>query len=241
MKKFNLLGMCVSMCLFLNAQLQINGSVQFVDFEVFNQDLANNSFPTLDEEIFTFSVIGTNEDAAKVYNRNGIIFNQYTRSGINNVTSDGFNELNLRSIGILSGTGFNILKKENITFGPSIDVLIVQNRLRLIENLPSDLSFNNVISRNVDTEEYRNIRWMFDGRLNLRFKTKAKEGKASYGIGLTGGYRWDPFQPEWRFERSNVRIEIPDSNQTGFVLGILITIKGPKIIPPRPKKKQERS
>ena len=118
---------------------------------------------------------------------------------------------------------------------------IVQNRIRLINNLPSNLGFSNVLANDVSTEEFRNTRLLFDGRLNLQLHFENESSKSSFGIGITGGYRWDPFSTTYRYERSSVKIDIPGTRQSGLMFGLFLTIKGPKLTPPKPNTKQERS
>ncbi len=243
MKKYSLIAIILCSYLLVKAQVQFSGSLLQANFEAFNLDLVSNNYPTVEDDAFTFSILFTNEENEdRVTNRNGIIFNHFEKINNDALTPNGgVNELSWRTIGVVSGTGYSIIEKKGITFGPSLDVLIVQNRLQLLRNLPTGLNFGNLLMNDVVAEDFRNTRFMFDGRLNLNFNFKNKESNSSFGVGITGGYRWDPFKENWRYQRSSVKVEIPGTSQSGFLLGLSISIKGPKFTPPKPNKKQERS
>ena len=245
MKKIYLTSLLLNFSLLLPAQIQFGGAIQFADFSEMNTNLSNNNYPTIEDEIYSFSIISAKRKAnVKWVSRFGFMFNHYSTEQPSVMTlppTNQVNEINLRTIGLVSGTGYNFIKKKNITFGPAIDVLIVQNRLRLLENLPSNLTFGNFLANDTQSEEFRNVKIMFEGNLNLLFHFTPKESKTEYGIGITGGYRWDPFDPEWRYEQSDVRVDIEGSQQSGLILGVMFTIKGPEFIPQKSNSKQERS
>ena len=245
MKKIYLTTLLLNFSLLLAAQIQFGGAVQLVDFSKMNTNLSNNNYPTIDDEILSFSIISAKRKAnVKWVSRFGFMFNHYTTAQPSNMTlppTNQINEVNLRTIGLVSGTGFNFINKKHITFGPAIDILMVQNRFKLLENLPSNLTFGNFLANDTQSEEFRNIKFMLEGNLNLLFHFTTKSSDTQYGIGFTGGYRWDPFDPEWRYEQSDVKVDIEGSQQSGFILGLLFTIKGPDFMPQKPNTKQERS
>jgi len=245
MKKVFLTNLLLNFSLFLAAQIQFGGAVQFADFSNMNANLLNNNYPSIDDEILSFSIISAKRKSDNNWvSRFGFMFNHYNTSTPSFMTLPPIsqvNDVNLRTVGLISGTGYNLVNSKHITFGPSVDVLFVQNKLRLVENLPSNLTFGNILANDTQSEEFRNIKVLFEGSLNLLFHFSPKERKTQYGIGLTGGYRWDPFDPEWKYEQTDIKIDIEGSQQSGFMLGIMFTIKGPDLMTQKPNVKQERS
>jgi hypothetical protein len=245
MKKIYITTLLLNFSLILAAQIQFGGALQLADFSEMNANLLDNNYPTIEDEVLSFSIISAKRKAnTKWVSRFGFMFNHYNMKEATNTTlppTEQRNKINLRTIGLLSGTGYNFINSKHISFGPSIDMLFLQNKLRLIENLPSDLTFGNILAGDPQTQEFRNFRLMFEGNFNLLFHFSPKKSKTQYGIGVTGGYRWDPFEPEWRYEETNVKLDIEGSQQSGFIFGIMFTIKGPDLMPQKPNIKQEKS
>ena len=226
-------------------QFQINATLNFFDFDELNQELALNQFPIFDNEAYTFEAFNTtydNEDS-KVGTRNGFLYTLFETEGdpTNLGTPNSTRDVDMRSIGFFSGLEIPIIKNKIITLAPSLDFILSQQRLRVSKNFPSNTTFGNLIGGDPEVETFRNIRLMFDGRINLLLHFPTRANKATYGIGLTGGYRLDPWTPTWKFERLE-KVEIDGSKQNGFHIGLTLTIKFPKINPPPlPKKREQRS
>jgi len=240
MKKIflNLLFLGVASTLF--TQTQFNVTANLVDFEKFNETLESNDFPVFEEEVLNYSLLFTSTDDDRIIgSRGGFMYTDLTAKSPDR-TSNTFNDINWRGIAFISGTDFRIINKKWLTFGPSIDLVIMQQRMRFINGLPSNTTFANLVASETEIDTYRNVRLMFDGRLNLAFNFGKKEGATRYGLGLTGGYRLDPFKPNWKYAKS-LKIEIPGTKQSGLMIGLLFTIKMPGISPPKPKTNEKKS
>jgi len=242
MKKllFNLLF--IGMAYILSGQTQFNVLGNLVDFDKFNSTLKQNNYPEFKEEVLNYALIFTTFDEGKsLGNRVGFIYSDFRSEEFEiDASINRYNDINWRGVGFLSGTDFRIINKKWITFGPSLDLIIMQQRLRFIKELPTNGSFANLISSDTEIDTYRNVRFMFDGRVNLLFKFGPKTGKTRYGLGLTGGYRLDPFKPTWKYEKS-LDVDIPGTKQNGLLLGLMFTIKMPGIAPQKPKLNEKKS
>lgn len=228
------------------SQLQINATQYLFDLDELNRELALNQYPVFISEAFSFQALNTgydNEDA-KVGTRNGFLYTLFdTEENANTGTPPNTNrDVEMRSIGFLSGLEFPLVRNKFITLGPSLDFILSQQRLRFISDFPSNPTFGNILSSAPQIETYRNTRLMFDGRVNLLLHFPHKENKPKIGIGVTGGYRLDPWTANWKYERLE-KVEIPGTQQNGFHYGVVLTVKFPKISPPplSNKKKEQRS
>lgn len=226
------------------SQAQLNATLNFFDLDELNEELAQNQYPTFENEAFTFQALTTSydDDDSKVGTRNGFLFTVFETDGgpTNLGTPNSNRNVEMRSIGFLSGLEFPIVRNKFLTIAPSLDFILSQQRLIFISNFPGNTTFGNLLSSDAQIETYRNVRLMFDGRVNILLHFGQKENKARFGIGVTGGYRLDPWTPTWKYERLE-KVEIPGTQQNGFHLGVLLTVKLPRITPPRPNKKEQKS
>ena len=234
--------LCV--CTISNCQLQINSTVNYFDFDEFNQSLASNQFPTFREESLSITAINISRKTidSRFGTRNGFIFTLFETEqniDIDPMTPNAEQTTKMRSIAFMSGFEYAIIKNRFFTIAPSLDVLFSQQRLILTNNFPIDPTFGNVLASDAQIETFRNIRLMLDGRINIMFHFGRKQGSARYGLGITGGYRLDPTTPTWRYERS-VDIDIPGSRQNGLEFGLLFILKLPKLSEATGQNKKEQ-
>ncbi len=229
---------------FSYAQLQINTTLNFLDFDEFNQELAVNQYPVFDTESYTLEILSTSydDDDSIVGSRNGFLYTFFRAEGgpTNLGIPNSNRNVEMRSIGFLSGFEFSIVRNRFITIAPSLDFIFSQQRFITVSDFPSSTTFGNLLSSSPEIETYRNFRLMFDGRINILLHFGNKSGVPRYGIGVTGGYRLDPFEPTWKYERFE-EVEIPGSQQNGFQIGVLFTVKLSKITPPGTNKKEQKS
>ncbi len=227
------------------SQLQVNTTVNFFEFGEFNEVLAENQYPSFTNESLSIAVLSAsykNVDS-KFGSRNGILltfFDSDQRNVTNPMSVNTNRSVDLRSIAFLTGYEYTLIKNRIFTLAPSIDFILSQQRLILTSDFPSNPSFANLLASDAQVETLRNLRVMVDGRLNIMFHLGRKDSKAKFGLGITGGYRLDFSEPNWRYERVE-DVEIPGSRQNGLELGILFTIKLPKFRPAGPNKKEQKS
>ncbi len=221
------------------AQLQLNENYHFTNWDALNTELVANNFPTLNNNLLSLSFLYAKHDDEEAFgSRTGYTLN-ITASNDDHLdeNSNEKNEVNLRSHMFLSGIEYHLVQKKKIIFGPSLDFLIAAQRLKFIKGLPGNSTFSNILAGDVHTEIYRNIRLMFEGRLNLVFNIEDKMKNAIYGIGFTGGYRLDPFKENWKYERS-IDVIVPGTKQNGLFAGIMVTLTSARVKPPKPPKKK---
>ena len=148
--------------------------------------------------------------------------------------------IDMTSIAFLNGFQYAIVRNKTLSISPSFDFILSQQRLILTSDFPSNPSFGNLLSSNTQVETLRNFRLMLDGRINILFQFGRKVDTPKFGLGITAGYRLDPTEPNWKFERVET-VEIPGSRQNGLEFGLLFTLKLPRIRPASPNKKEQKS
>lgn len=229
---------------FSYSQLQINATLNLFNFDEFNQELARNQYPIFSNEAYTFEALSTSydDDDSKVGTRNGFLYTLFqTEGGPTNLGTPNTNRnVEMRSIGFLSGFEFGIVKNRFLSIAPSLDFIFSQQRLIFISDFPGTNTFGNLLSSDPQIETYRNVRLMIDGRLNILLHFGKKDGVPRFGIGVTGGYRLDPFTPTWKYERLE-KVDIPGTQQNGVHFGALLTVKLSKFTPPGTNKKEQKS